>query len=233
LLEGVILDAVPDLLGDLQRFFFGESGQEDLVLVPAEAGGLATLFFVQLANDVLADQVAVGVVYLFEFVYVGHEDAHGLLLGGRHLQAVLELLVESVLDEEAGQIVAADQMVQGAVEVGPHGVPVGELKDRVAQKDPVPVREPAIVVQGLVVDDGALASAEIPDEVRAGLGLSIDLRVPRGDLDVPDHHVCPERVTPQNQRVLLEREEVPEAGSPQDYQVRPGVREDSVVLSHA
>src|SRR3712207_8560397 len=46
-LEGVLRDAAPDLLGDLDSLFFGEPGQDGLVLVPAEAGGLAATFFVR------------------------------------------------------------------------------------------------------------------------------------------------------------------------------------------
>src|SRR3712207_392144 len=81
-LEGVFLDAAPDLLGDLHGLLFGESGKNGLVLVAAEAGGLTPLFFVQLTDDaadltddVLAEEVTVGVVYLLEVVYVGHKDA--------------------------------------------------------------------------------------------------------------------------------------------------------------
>ena len=73
MLEGSLLDAAPDLLGDLQGFFSGEAGQNSLVLIPAEAGGIASFFLVQLADDptcladrVLTEQVAVGVVYLIE-----------------------------------------------------------------------------------------------------------------------------------------------------------------------
>jgi hypothetical protein len=165
-LEGVFLDAAPYLLGDLERLLFGESGQEGLVLVSAEAGSLAAAFFVQLADDatdladdVLAEQVAVGVVYLLEFIDVGHEDAQGTPLGG--FQVVLELLVEPVLDEEICQVVAADQTVQGAVEVGPHGIPVRELEHPVAQGGPVPVRERPLALQILTVDGDAFACAKV------------------------------------------------------------------------
>ena len=41
----------------------------------------------------------------------------------------------------------------------------------------------------------------------------------------------PKRGASQNQILLFEREEVPEARSPQDYQVRPFVREETSSLS--
>jgi hypothetical protein len=196
-LEGVFLDAAPYLLGDLESLLFGEPGQDGLELVPAEAGCLAAAFFVPLADDAayLAEQVAVGIVHLLEVFDVGHEDAQRPPLGG--FQVVLELLVEPVLDEEICQVVAADQKVQGAVEVGPHGIPVRELEHPVAQGDPVPVRERPLALQSLVVDNGAFASAQVLQNVLA-FGIAEDLRVPRLDLYVPDHDVRPERVAPQN-----------------------------------
>jgi hypothetical protein len=67
----VFLYAAPYFLGDLESPFFGEFGQDGLIFVAAETGGLAAAFFVQLADeapdlsdDSLAEQVAVGVVYL-------------------------------------------------------------------------------------------------------------------------------------------------------------------------
>ncbi len=184
-----------------------------------------------LADYELAEKVAVGVVYLLEVVYVGHEDAHGTPFGGRRLQPVLELLVEAALDEEICQVVAVDQTVQSAVEVGPHRVPTRVLEHRVAYNDPVPVRERPLAAQDLLVDSSALAGAQIPDQVSVAR-LAIDPGVLGGDLNVPDHEVSPERVAAEHQIIPLEREEVPEARPSQDYEVRPLVREDGVFSLH-
>jgi hypothetical protein len=108
LLEGVRPDAAPDLLGHLQGLALGEAGQDGLVLVAAEAGGAAPVFLVQLADDApdladdeLAEQMPVGVVYFFQAVYVGHEDAQRSIRVGGRLQAVLELVVEASLGEQS------------------------------------------------------------------------------------------------------------------------------------
>src|SRR5215203_355366 len=176
LLEDVIFDVASDLFGDLEGFLLRVAGQDGLVLIAAEAGGLPALLLVQLADDapdladdVLAEEVAVSVVDLLEVVYVGHEDAQRLPSGGRRLQGVLELRVEAVLDEEAGQVVAADQAVQGAMEVSPHRVAVGILEHRVAHEDPVSVRERALAHQGLPVNNGVLAGAEVSEYVAPAL----------------------------------------------------------------
>ncbi len=142
----MILDATPYLVGDLAAASFGHPGKKGLVLVAAESGGLAALLIVQVADDsaylpddVLAEQVTVGVVDLLEVVYVGHEHAKGLSRGGGRFERMLELRVEAVLDQQARQVILAYQPVQRAVEVRPHGVPVRILEHRVADEDPVAV----------------------------------------------------------------------------------------------
>jgi hypothetical protein len=50
-LEGVFLDPAPDFLGYPERLFLGEAGEDSLILVAAEAGGLVTTLDVQLPND--------------------------------------------------------------------------------------------------------------------------------------------------------------------------------------
>src|SRR5215217_2643348 len=239
LLKVVVFDAAPYLLGDLKGFVFREAWKDGLVLVTAEAGGLASFLLVQpaddapdLPDDVLAEEVAVGVVDLLQVVYVGHEHAQGLPRGRCRFEGVLELCVEAVLDEEAGQIVAADQAMQGAVEVRPHGVSVRVLEHRVADEDPVPVRERSLALENLAVDGDVLAGAEAPQYVALKFGLADDPRVLGRDLDVPDHYVRQERVAPQDQGVTVEREEVAEAGPTQDDQMRPLVRKDCSFFLH-
>src|SRR3712207_6962381 len=61
------------------------------------------------------------------------------------------------------------------------------------------------------VDGGALA--EVPQDVAPALGLAHDPSVLGRDLDVPDHHVSPERVAPQDQGLALQREKVPDRKS--------------------
>ena len=94
-----------------------------------------------LTNHELAEQMSVGVVYLLEAVYVGHEHAKGPPLVGRHLEAVLELAVEAVFGEQAGEVVAVYEVVQLLVEGGFDLILVRELEHRVAQVDAVPVGE--------------------------------------------------------------------------------------------
>jgi hypothetical protein len=67
----VCLDAASDFLGHLQGLSLCQARQDGLVLVAAEAGGAASLLFVQPANDTpdladdeLAEQMPVSVVYL-------------------------------------------------------------------------------------------------------------------------------------------------------------------------
>ena len=121
-------------------------GRIALVLVAAEAGRLAASPGVQLPDDAadlsddeLAQEVAVLVVDLLEVVYVGHEDAQGLAYRRHHFQAVLELLVEALLGKQAGEVVAVDQVIQSAVELGLHGIVLRELQHGIADVDPVPV----------------------------------------------------------------------------------------------
>src|SRR3712207_9058923 len=77
------------------------------------------------------------------------------------------------------------------------------------------------------VDGGALA--EVPQDVAPALGLAHDPSVLGRDLDVPDHHVSPERVAPQDQGLALQREKVPETGTAPHDQVRPLVGQYLVV----
>jgi hypothetical protein len=121
-LEGVLLDAVPDLLGHDPGLPLGESRKDGLVLVAAEAGGPAASFSVQLpdnasdrADDELAQEVTVFVVDLFEVVYIRHKDAQGFARSGCSLQLVFELLVEAFLGKQPREVVAVDQVVQGLV----------------------------------------------------------------------------------------------------------------------
>src|SRR5215213_1118930 len=72
-LEDLCFDAATYLLGYRHSLLLGEVGDDALVLVAAEAGGAAPLFFVHgaddasyLTHDELAEQVSVGVVNLLE-----------------------------------------------------------------------------------------------------------------------------------------------------------------------
>src|SRR5215216_769375 len=145
-LKGVLFDPAPDLLGYRERLLFGEMREDGLVLVAPEAGRLAASSGVQLpddaadrADDKLTQEVAVLVVDLLEVIYVGHEDAQGLAHRRHHFQAVLELLVEALLGEQAGEVVAVDQVIQSIMELGLHGVALRKLQYGIADEDAVSV----------------------------------------------------------------------------------------------
>src|SRR5215216_7806832 len=196
-LEGMCFDAAPHLLGHLQGFLFGELGEDALVLVAPEACGASPLFFVHgaddasdLTNDELAEQVAFGVVYLLEAVYVRHQHAQGPSLVGHRLQAVLELAVEASLGEEAGEVVAVHELVQLFEEGGFDLILVRELEYGITHVYAVPVREELAapwLLQYLTVERDGLPCFCAPQGIAAGS--LVEFGVPRFDLHVPHHDV--------------------------------------------
>ena len=218
-------------------------GRIALVLVAAEAGRLAASPGVQLPDDAadlsddeLAQEVAVLVVDLLEVVYVSHEDAQGFAHRRRRLQAVLELLVEALLGEQAGEVVAVDQVVQGAMELRLHRIVLRKLQHGVANKDAVAITQLAAsrTKEGFAVHHDPLTGTQIPYEVGARARLAMDAGVLRCDLHVPHHDVPPERVAPQDELPPVQRVEIPEPRPLQDHEVRvPGqaaLRGDNVLL---
>src|ERR671911_2072181 len=222
-------DASTYLLGYPQGILFGEVRQNALVLVAAEAGGATPLFFVHgaddasdLTHDELAEQVSVGVVYLLEAVYVRHEHAQGPSLVGHRLQAVLELPVEASLGEEASEVVAVHELVQLFEEGGFDLILVRVLEYGVAHVYAVPVGEELAIprlLHGLTVERDGLPCFHAPQGIAAGS--PVELRVPRFDLHIPHHDVSRKRVAAKYELVVGYLEEVAEAGSLQDYEVRP------------
>src|SRR5919107_1536056 len=222
-------DASTYLLRYPQGLLFGEVGQNALVLVAAEAGGATPLFFVQgaddasdLTNDVLAEQVSFGIVYLLEAVYVSHEHAQGPSLVGHSLQAVLEFAVEASLGEEAREVVAVHEVVQLFEEGGFDLILVRELEYGVTHVYAVPVREELAAPwlrHYLTVERDSLPFLYAPQSIAARS--LVEFGVPRFDLHVPHHDVSRERVAAKNELVVVYFEEVAQTGSLQDYEVRP------------
>src|SRR5918912_171839 len=222
-------DASTYLLGYPQTLLFGEVRQNALVLVAAEAGGATPLFFVHgtddasdLTNDELAEQVSVGVVYLLEAVYVRHEHAQGPSLVGHRLQTVFELAVEASLGEEAREVVAVHEFVQLFEEGGFDLILVRELEYGVTYVYAVSVREELAapwLLHYLTVERDSLPCFYAPQGIAAGS--PVEFGVSRFDLHVPHHDVGRERVAAKNELVVGYREEVAEAGSLQDHEVRP------------
>ena len=79
----------------------------------------------------------------------------------------------------------------------------------------------------LAVERDGLLCPHAPHDVTAGF--FVDPGVLRFDLDVPHHDIGPERVAAQDQLVVGYLEEVAEARSLQDHEVRP-VRPGDVVI---
>src|SRR5215212_2388985 len=222
-------DASTYLLGHPQGLLFGEVGEDALVLVAAEAGGAAPLLFVRGADDAsdltydeLAEQVPVGIVYLLEAVYVRHEHAQGSSLVGHGLEAVLELAVEASLGEEVREVVAVHELVQLFVEGGFDLILVRELEYGIANVDAVPVGQELAapwLLHDLTVERDGILCLYAPQGITAGF--PVEFGVPGFDLYVTHYDVGRERVAAKNELVVCYLEEVAEARSLQDHEVRP------------
>src|SRR5215210_4455647 len=113
--------------------------------------------------------MAVAVVDLFEVVYVRHEDTKVLAQRYRRLQVMFELLVETFLRQETGQVIPVDQTIQNSVEMRLYGILPRKLQHGIAHHDAVSVAQGTLLgaPEGFAVDQGTRPRAQIPDYVRA------------------------------------------------------------------
>ena len=126
------------------------------------------------------------------------------------------------LGEEAREVVAVHEVVQLFVEGGFDLILVRVLEHGVAHVDAVPVGEELAaprLLHYLAVERDGLPCSHAPQDITAGF--PVHLGVPRLDLHVPHHDIGPERVAAKNQLVVGYLEEVAEARSLQDHEVRP------------
>src|SRR5262249_6080206 len=175
-LERVPLDQGADALGDGGGALAGRLRQHDGELLAAVAGEQLLLADArldaggQLAERVVAAQVAQVVVDRLEVVQVHHDHRQRPAVPGRAGQLAVEELQQVALVVDVGQGVDDRQPVDLLVVLG-LDVAAGEVAvDAVADAQVVAVFEPG--AQGRrVVDEGAVGALQVSDVVAVGAGL--------------------------------------------------------------